>query len=136
MSVHNKLRAEGFTGSYPTVARAVRDVWGPRFRAAAAVSVPIHTYPGEEIQFDFCNLDHIATAWGWDHPLRVFGAISSWPRQRMWWFTTSEDREHTFEGIVRAFETFGGVPAVAPHRPDGRARHLAGTAVQAARSNG
>ena len=113
VSIFNKLRAEGFAGSYPTVARAVRDVRGPRFRAAAAVSVPIHTDPGEEIQFDFCNLDHIAKAWGWDHPLRVFGAISSWPRQRMWWFTTSEDREHTFEGIVRAFETFGGVPAVA-----------------------
>jgi hypothetical protein len=75
--------------------------------------VPIHTDPGEEIQFDFCNLDHIATAWGWEHPLRVFGAISSWSRQRLWWFTTSEDREHTFEGIVRAFEAFGGVPAVA-----------------------
>ena len=113
VSVHNKLRAEGFTGSYPTVVRAVRDVRGPRFRAAAAVSVPIHTDPGEEIQFDFCNLDHIAAEWGWEHPLRVFGAISSWPRQRLWWFTTSEDREHTFEGIVRAFETFGGVPAVA-----------------------
>jgi transposase len=113
VSIHNKLRAEGFTGSYPTVARAVREVRGPRFRAAAAVSVPIHTDPGEEMQFDFCNLDHIAKAWGWEHPLRVFGAISSWPRQRLWWFTTSEDREHTFEGIVRAFETFGGVPAVA-----------------------
>jgi hypothetical protein len=57
VSVHHKLRAEGFDGSYPTVVRAVRDVRGPRFRAAAAVSVPIHTDPGEEDQFDFCNLD-------------------------------------------------------------------------------
>jgi transposase len=113
VSVHNKLRAEGFAGSYPTVVRAVRDVRGPRFRAAAAASVPIHTDPGEEIQFDFANLDEIAEAWGWEHPLRCFGAISCWGRQRMWWFTTSEDREHTFEGIVRAFEVFGGVPAVA-----------------------
>lgn len=113
VSVFNKLRAEGYTGSYPTVVRAVRDVRGPRFRAAAVVSVPIHTDPGEEIQFDFCDLDSVAAAWGWDTPLRVFGAISSWSRQRMWWFTTSEDREHTFEGIVRAFEALGGVPAVA-----------------------
>jgi hypothetical protein len=35
----NKLRAEGFAGSYPTVVRAVRAIRGPRFRAAAAVSV-------------------------------------------------------------------------------------------------
>ena len=46
VSVHNKLRADGFDGSYPTVVRAVRDVRGPRFRAADAVSVPIHTDPG------------------------------------------------------------------------------------------
>ena len=69
------------------VARAVRDVRGPRFRAAAAVSVPIQTDPGEEDQFDFCNLDDVAAAWGWDHPLRCFGAISCWPRERFWWFT-------------------------------------------------
>lgn len=112
VSVHNKLRAEGFAGSYPTVVRAVRDVRGPRFRAAAAASVPVHTDPGEEDQFDFADLDDVAAAWGWEHPLRCFGAISCWPRQRLWWFTTSEDQEHTFEGIVRAFEAFGGVPAV------------------------
>lgn len=57
VSIHNKLRAEGFGGSYPTVARAVRDVRGQRFRPAVAASVPVHTDPGEEDQFDFCNLD-------------------------------------------------------------------------------
>ena len=112
-SVHNKLRAEGFDGSYPTVVRAVREVRGPRFRAAAAASVPIFTSPGEEAQFDFCNLDSIAAAWGWDRPLRCFGAILCWSRRRMWWFTASEDQNHTFEGLARAFECFGGVPAVA-----------------------
>lgn len=113
ISVHHKLVAEGFEGSYPTVARAVREVRGPRFRAAAAVSVPIHTEPGEEDQFDFCNLDDVAGRWGWDHPLRCFGAISCWPRERFWWFTTSEDQHHTFEGLARAFEAFRGVPAAA-----------------------
>jgi hypothetical protein len=66
VSVHHKLRAEGFEGSYPTVVRAVRDVRGQRFRAAAAVSVPIDTDPGEEDQFDFCNLDDVGRGWGWD----------------------------------------------------------------------
>ncbi len=112
-SVHNKLRAEGFGGSYPTVVRAVREIRGPRFRAAAAVSVPIVTGPGEEAQFDFCNLDSVAAGWGWDRPLRCFGVILCWSRRRMWWFTASEDQNHTFEGLVRAFECFGGVPAVA-----------------------
>jgi len=111
VSVFNKLRAEGFAGSYPTVVREVRAIRGPRFRAAAAVSVPISTDPGEEAQFDFCDLSDWADRWAWSTRLFCFGAILSWSRQRVWWFTTSEDRHHTFEGLVRFFETIGGVPA-------------------------
>lgn len=48
ISVHNKLRAEKFTGGYSTVTRELRDLRGPRFRAAEAASMPIHTDPGEE----------------------------------------------------------------------------------------
>jgi transposase len=110
VSVFNKLRAEGYAGSYPTVVREVRAIRGPRFRAACAVSVPIHTDPGEEAQFDFCSLDEWATGWGWETSLVCFGAILSWSRQRIWWFTTSQDRHHTFEGLARFFETVGGVP--------------------------
>ena len=110
VSVHNKLRALGFTGSYPTVVRAVRDVRGPRFRAADQVSVPIYTDPGEEAQFDFCELDDWADRFGWKAGLVCFGMILSWSRWRIWWFTSSQDREHTFEGMVRFFEGAGGVP--------------------------
>jgi transposase len=112
VSVFNKIRAEGYAGSYPTVVRAVRAVRGPRFRAASAVSVPIFTDPGEEAQFDFCDLSDWAARWGWMSPLFCFGAILCWSRHRLWWFTTSQDRHHTFEGLVRLFEQVGGVPAV------------------------
>ena len=72
VSIHNKLAANGFEGSYPTVVRAVREIRGPRFRAASAVSVPIHTDPGEEAQFDFCDLSSWAARFGWnDQPGRV-----------------------------------------------------------------
>ena len=71
ISVHNKLNAYGFDGSYPTVVRAVRINRGPRFKAANAVSVPIHTAPSDEAQFDFCDL----SSWG----VR-FGGISRWWR--------------------------------------------------------
>jgi len=111
ISVHNKLRADGFDGSYPTVVRAVRDVRGPRFKAANAVSVPIHTAPGDEAQFDFCDLSSWAVRFGWNIPLVAFGMILSWSRLRIWWFTTSEDRHHTFEGAARFFDEIGGIPA-------------------------
>ena len=110
VSIHNKLGADGFEGSYPTVVRAVRDVRGPRFKAADAVSVPIHTDPGEEAQFDFCDLSPWAARFGWKINLVCFGMILSWSRWRMWWFTTSEDRHHTFEGIARFFDAIDGVP--------------------------
>lgn len=111
VSVHNKLRAEGFEGSYPTVVRAVRDIRGPRFRTADAVSVPIYTAPGDEAQFDFCDVSSWASRFGWNVPLVVFGMILSWSRWRVWWFTTSQDRHHTFEGMARFFDAAGGVPA-------------------------
>jgi len=111
VSVHHKLRAEGFTGGYSTVTRELRAIRGPRFRAADGASMPIHTDPGEEAQFDFCDLSPWARRWGWPTPLWCFGMILCWSRWRMWWFTTSEDRQHTFEGLARFFDAAGGIPA-------------------------
>lgn len=103
--------AEGFEGSYPSVVRYLRDVRGPRFRAAAAVSMPIETAPGEEAQFDFSDCSAWTERWGLGE-VWCFGAVLCWSRWRAWWFTTSVDREHTFEGLVRFFEAVGGVPKV------------------------
>ncbi len=68
ISVWRCLQAEGFSGGYSTVTRELCRIRGPRFRAADRVSVPIHTDPGEEAQFDFCDLDDWARRWGWQHP--------------------------------------------------------------------
>lgn len=76
-SVHDVMAAEGFDGSYPTVARAVRQVRGPRFVAAKAASVPIETAPAAEAQFDFADLCEEAKGWGWSVPLFCFGMILS-----------------------------------------------------------
>ena len=111
ISVYHRLRAEGFDGGYSTVTRELRRIRGPRFTAADRVSVPIHTDPGEEAQFDFANLDDWAKRWGWEQPLRCFGVILSWSRWRSWWFTTGEDRNHTFEGLAGFFDAAGGIPA-------------------------
>ena len=112
-SVFDLLLAEGFAGSYATVVRAVRQVRGPRFRAAKSVSMPIETAPGAEAQFDFADLRETADAWGWQTPLFCFGMILCWSRWRRWWFTTSQDREHTFEGVVGFLDAVGGVPRIA-----------------------
>ena len=108
-SVFEIIAAEGFDGSYPTVVRHLRDLRGPRFRTAPAVSVPIETAPGEECQFDWSDCSDWTERWGLGE-VWCFGAILCWSRWRTWWFTASIDREHTFEGLVRFFEAVGGVP--------------------------
>lgn len=113
-SIHDVLAAEGFAGSYATVVRQVRRIRGPRFKAATSVSLPIETPPGLEAQFDFADVTDVARSWGWEMPrLWCFGMILCWSRWRRWWFTTSVDREHTFEGIVGFVEAAGGAPRVA-----------------------
>jgi transposase len=111
-SVFQIISAEGFTGSYPSVVRAVREVRGPRFRPAPQVSVPIETAPGEECQFDFSDCSARGVEFALGPVLWCFGAILCWSRHLFWWFTTSEDREHTFEGLSRFYEDIGGVTKV------------------------
>lgn len=110
-SVFEIIRAEGFDGSYQSVVRYLRGQRGPRFRAGPAVSVPIETAPGEEAQFDFSDCSSWTQRWGLGE-VWCFGCVLCWSRWRLWWFSTSVDREHTFEGLVRFFEAVGGVPKV------------------------
>jgi transposase len=109
-SVYEIIAAEGFAGSYSSVVRHLRGLRGPRFRAAPGPSVPIETAPGEECQFDWTDCSEWAPRLGLE-ALFCFGAILCWSRARLWWFTTSVDREHTFEGLVRFFEAMGACRA-------------------------
>ena len=136
------ITAEGFEGSYPSVVRYLRARRGPRFRAGPTVSEPIETAPDEEAQFDFSDCGRWTTRWGLGEVV-CFGAILCWSRWRTWWFTTSEDTEHTFEGLVRFFEAAGGVSKVARTdrmgalgRSQGRRFRLHPPAVDFARHHG
>ena len=142
-SLFEIISAEGFCGSYPTVVRWVREQRGPRFRAADGASVPIETAPGEEAQFDFSDCSAWAQQVGLGPVLWCFGMILCWSRWRTWWFTTSVDRHHTFEGVVRFFDAAGGVPQIArtdrmgaPGRSQGRRFHLGAEALEFGRHHG
>lgn len=111
-SVFEIIGAEGFQGSYPSVVRYLRSVRGPRFRGGPAVSMPIETAPGEEAQFDWSDCSDWTERWGLGE-VWCLGCILCWSRWRRWWFTTSIDRPHTFEGLVAFFEAAGGQPRVA-----------------------
>ena len=108
-SVHAIVCAEGFEGSYPTVARHIRALRGPRFKPAGKASVPIETAPGEECQFDWSDCSDFGERFGLGE-LYCFGAILCWSRWRRWWFASSIDQHHTLEGLAGFYETVGGVP--------------------------
>jgi len=110
-SVFELIQAEGYAGSYASVARHLNELRGPRFTASPAASTPIETAPGEECQFDWSDVSHWTREWGLGD-IQCFSAILSWSRMRIWWFARSIDREYTFEGLVRFFESIGGVPKV------------------------
>lgn len=105
------IRAEGFGGSYPTVVRFYRDLRGPRFRAAPVLSMPIETAPREEGQFDWSDCSKWTCRWGLGEVF-CFELILCWSRYKDWWFATSVDAAHTFEGLVLSYEEVGGVPKV------------------------
>jgi transposase len=110
-SVFEMIKAEGYGGSYASVARHLHTVRGPRFKGAELASVRIETGPGEECQFDWSDVSAWTREWGLGE-VQCFSALLCWSRVRIWWFAPSLDREHTFEGLVRFFEFIGGVPKV------------------------
>ena len=105
------IAAEGYPGSYQTLTRYLHSVRGPT-RGAVMVTMPIETVPGEEFQFDWSDCNPFARRWGWDHELHCFGCVLCWSRIKFWYFAPSIDQHHTIEGLVRFFESVGGVPAV------------------------
>jgi hypothetical protein len=125
-SLFEIVSAEGFTGSYPTVARWVRAQRGPRFRAADGASVPIETPPGEEAQFDWSD----CSAWAREVGL---GADVVVLRDDLVLVALADlvvldlgrPGAH-LRGHRPVLRRRRGCPEDRPHRPDGRARAVPG----------
>jgi hypothetical protein len=111
-SVFELIAAEGFTGSYGTVARHLFDLRGPKFTASPAASTRIVTAPRRECQFD---ASHWTKKWGLGE-IQCFQGILWWSRVRIWWFPRSIDREYTFKCSVWFLErrSVGSLMSSAP----------------------
>ena len=131
-SLFEIISAEGFDGSYPTVARWVREQRGPRFRRADQASVPIETAPGEEAQFDFSDCSSVGAARRVRRRVVVL-------RDDLVLVTVAAVVVHDVGRPGAHLRRHRPVlrrrrrgPEAVPHRPDGRAGHVAGPPVQAA----
>ena len=104
--IFDKLRKQGYTGGRSIL----RDYIRPKRKLRGLTgTVRFESEPGEQLQSDWgqvqtriagrsCRVHFIVNLLGYSRRFHV-------------WAGEREDAEHTYEGLVRAFERFGGVPA-------------------------
>lgn len=108
-TLFDEVAALGFDRSYPTFTRKVRDRGlrphcEPCSSSNGRAHVDIDHPPGEEIQWDWLELDD--TPWG-DKAFVLVGALACSGKFRCW-FSDSDDQAHLVVGIHEVLERLGG----------------------------
>ena len=104
MVILREIQAEGYTGG---IALARRYVQPKRALRLSRATVRFETKPGEQLQSDWGEVTvEIAGL-----PTKVYFIVNElgYSRRFHFWCTDSLDAEHTYEGIIRSLEYFGGV---------------------------
>lgn len=101
-----EIQSRGYTGGYTIV----RDYLQPmRSLREPRSTVRFETPPGRQMQSDWGEIITVITG----RPQRVFFSVNTLGYSRRFHFfcTDRNDAEHTYEGMIRSFEHFGGVPS-------------------------
>jgi transposase len=99
-----EIQSLGYTGGYTIL----RDYIKPkRALRPGRATVRFETQPGEQLQSDWGEV--VVEIAG--QPTRVHFIVNTlgYSRRFHFWCTDSQDAEHTYEGLIRSFEYFGGV---------------------------
>jgi transposase len=100
-----ELQAAGYTGSRTIL----RDYIAPkRTLRPSRATVRFETDPGRQLQSDWGELvSELAGV-----PTKIYFIVNllGYSRRFHFWCTSSLDAEHTYEGLIRSFEYFGGLP--------------------------
>jgi transposase len=110
----DELEELGFTLSYPTLTRNIRER-GLRPNCAAcrtATDRPnaiIAHEPGDETQWDWLDLPDPPELWGWGRTARLL--VGSLAHSAKWrgWLSPCTDQPHLVEGLDRVARALGGV---------------------------
>jgi len=99
-----EIQAEGYSGGYTMLRGYVQP---KRVLRAGKATVRFETKPGEQMQSDWGEV--LVEVGGQE--ARVYFIVNTlgYSRRFHFWCTNSVDSEHTYEGILRSFEYFGGV---------------------------
>ncbi|MHB8922807.1 MAG: transposase [Thermoleophilia bacterium] len=100
------IREQGYTGGYTVL----RDYIQPkRPLRTSRQTVRFETEPGVQLQNDWGELWTIVA--GKRKKVHFSVNILGYSRRFHFWITDAEDAEHTYEGLIRSFEYFGGATA-------------------------
>jgi transposase len=100
-----ELQASGYTGSR-TILRAY--IAPKRALRPGRATVRFETPPGRQLQSDWGEL--VTDIAGQPTPVSFIVNQLGYSRRFHFWCTDSQDAEHTYEGLIRSFEYFSGVP--------------------------
>jgi transposase len=102
--IWREIQAEGYDGGYTILRQYVQP---KRVLRPSRATVRFETSPGEQLQTDWGEV--VVEIAG--QPSKVYFIVNTlgYSRRFHFWCTDSQDAEHTYEGLVRSFEYFGGV---------------------------
>ncbi len=103
--VWNEIKAQGYTGKLTILREYIEP---KRVLRASKATVRFETAPGEQLQSDWGEI--VVPLAG--QPTKVCFIVNElgYSRRFHFWCTDSLDAEHTYEGLIRSLEYFGGVP--------------------------
>jgi transposase len=122
--IFREIQTRGYTGRLSIL----RDYLRPkRALRPSRATVRFETVPGRQLQGDWGQIETVIA--GVATTVHFVVHTLGYSRRFHFWPTDREDAEHTYEGLIRAFEWLGGVTAevlvdnqkaaVLEHRPDG-----------------
>lgn len=99
-----EIQKEGYTGGYTILREYVQP---RRLSKASRATVRFETQPGQQMQSDW---GEVTTEIG-GQATKVHFIVNElgYSRRFHFWCAESADAEHTYEGLIRSFEYFGGV---------------------------
>jgi transposase len=103
--IFRELQAKGYRGGISILRDYIRP---KRALRAGRATVRFETEPGHQLQSDWGETRTVLA--GRETTVHFLVNTLSYSRRFHFWATDSEDAEHTYGGLIRSFEYFGGVP--------------------------
>jgi transposase len=100
-----ELQAAGYTGSYTILRQYIAP---KRVMRTGRQTVRFETAPGRQMQSDWGEI--VTQIGGAESKVNFIVNELAYSRRFHFWVAPRQDAEHTYEGMIRSFEYFGGVP--------------------------